>query len=81
MTYLGAEFYPPAPPPAPERRAEEEEDDGPQPIVRGQPSFLEPDAKPVSPRARKKRAPSVADGNKAPAARKTTTTRRRKPTA
>jgi uncharacterized protein (TIGR00288 family) len=81
MTYLGAEFYPPAPPPAPERRAAEEEDDGPQPIVRGQPSFLEPDAKPVSPRARKKRAPSVADGNKAPAARKTTTTRRRKPTA
>lgn len=80
MSYLGTEFYPPAPPPAPERREEEEEDDGPQPIVRGQPSYLEPDAKPVSPRARKKRAPSVVDGNKAPAARKTaTTTRRRKP--
>jgi uncharacterized protein (TIGR00288 family) len=80
LTYLGAEFYPPAPPPAPERHVDEEEDDGPQPIVRGQPSYLEPDAKPVSPRARKKRAPSVVDGNKAPAARKTTTTRRRKPT-
>jgi uncharacterized protein (TIGR00288 family) len=80
MVYLGAEFYPPAPPPAPVRHEEEEEDDGPQPIVKGQPSYLEPDAKPVSPRARKKRAPAMVDGNKAPAVRKTTTTRRRKTT-
>ncbi|MCC7236994.1 MAG: NYN domain-containing protein [Bryobacterales bacterium] len=79
MSYLGAEFYPPAPPPAPVRtEQEEEEDDGPQPIVRGQPSYLEPNAKPVSPRARKKRAPSAADGNKAPAPRKTAV-RKRKP--
>lgn len=80
MVYLGAEFYPPAPPPAPVRHEDEEEDDGPQPIVKGQPSYLEPDAKPVSPRARKKRAPAMVDGNKAPAVRKTTTTRRRKTT-
>ena len=78
--YLGAEFYPPAPPPAPVRQEDEEEDDGPQPIVRGQPSFLEPDAKPVSPRARKKRAPSMVDGNKAPAPRKRAATPRRKTT-
>jgi hypothetical protein len=63
ITFLGAEFYPPAPPPQPEKPIDEE-DDGPQPIVKGQPSFLEPDAKPVSPRARKKATPRVVDGNK-----------------
>jgi uncharacterized protein (TIGR00288 family) len=62
VVYLGAEFYPPAPPPAPERdETAEEEDDGPQPIVKGQPSFLEPDVKPepatrMSAKPRKRRA-------------------------
>jgi uncharacterized protein (TIGR00288 family) len=62
MVYLGAEFYPPAPPAMPERdEASEEEDDGPQPIVRGQPSFLEPDVKPepttrMSAKPRKRRS-------------------------
>jgi len=73
MTYMGAEFYPPAPPPKPVKELDEE-DDGPQPIVKGQPSFLEPDAKPVSPRARKKPAARVVDGNTmAPAPRKRVT--------
>jgi uncharacterized protein (TIGR00288 family) len=50
--YLGAEFYPPAPP-EPEHTEEKPHPlDERQPIVAGQPSFLEPDPKPVSPRAR-----------------------------
>lgn len=67
--YLGAEFYPPAPPPAPEPVVTEEEEDGPQPIVAGQPSMLEPNPPPVPekpikrPRAPRKRA--AGDGNSA----------------
>jgi uncharacterized protein (TIGR00288 family) len=69
MVYLGAEFYPPAPPP----RVEPEiiDEDERQPIVKGQPSYLEPDAKPVSPRARTtKRARS--EGQPAKRARRPT---------
>jgi uncharacterized protein (TIGR00288 family) len=78
--YLGAEFYPPAPP------QQEASDDKPhplderQPFVAGQPSFLEPDPKPVSPRAttRKKRAPKTdANGNTLAPPRKPRTTRRK----
>jgi len=72
MVYLGAEFYPPKPAEsemAPEHHEEEEK----QPIVAGQPSFLEPDAKPVSPRARRKSTKAAsADGGPR------RTTRRRK---
>lgn len=63
MVYLGAEFYPPAPP-APEEPADEVHPlDEKQPVVAGQPSFLEPDPKPVSPRARRKTAAKAAAGN------------------
>ncbi|HYZ86650.1 MAG TPA: NYN domain-containing protein [Bryobacteraceae bacterium] len=71
--YLGAEFYPPAPPP--EREAEvTEEEDGPQPIVAGQPSMLEPNPPPVPEkpvkRARAPRKQRAADGNTAPRPRR-----------
>ena len=51
MVYLGAEFYPPAPPPQPEPEEIIEEDER-QPIVRGQPSFLDPNPKPEPPPSR-----------------------------
>jgi hypothetical protein len=62
--YLGAEFYPPAPPEAPPGEEAPHPLDERQPFVAGQPSFLEPDPKPVSPRAttRKKR-PVKTDAN------------------
>jgi uncharacterized protein (TIGR00288 family) len=62
--YLGAEFYPPAPPEAAATADEPHPLDERQPFVAGQPSFLEPDPKPVSPRAttRKKR-PLKTDAN------------------
>ena len=66
MVYLGAEFYPPAGPPQPEpEEMSEEEEDGPQPHVRGQPSFLEPNPKPEPPPTRGrsvKRAPRGGAG-------------------
>ena len=72
IVYLGAEFYPPAPPPEPDPETMPHPLDERQPYVAGQPSFLEPDAKPVSPRARKRKS---GDGQ----APRKTTSRRRKP--
>jgi uncharacterized protein (TIGR00288 family) len=63
MVYLGAEFYPPAPPAPPEPIDEIHPLDEKQPVVAGQPSFLEPDPKPVSPRARRKSAAKAASAN------------------
>jgi uncharacterized protein (TIGR00288 family) len=56
MIYLGAEFYPPAPPMQEQTEDEPHPLDEKQPIVAGQPSFLEPDPKPVNPRTRSKSA-------------------------
>jgi len=71
MVYLGAEFYPPAAPPEPEPEEILEEEDGPQPIVKGQPSFLEPHPKPEPPtrggRSTTKRArPAAGTATKRP---------------
>ena len=74
MVTLGAEFYPPAlpEPSAPMRSADgeqqedDEEDDGPQPIVEGQPSLLEPNPPPVKPKrvTRPRKAPPVGHDGK-----------------
>jgi uncharacterized protein (TIGR00288 family) len=65
MVQLGAEFYPPAPPEQDRTEEKPHPLDERQPIVAGQPSFLEPDPKPVSPRARprKRVVKTDADGN------------------
>ncbi len=60
LVYLGAEFYPPAlpeheePPPA---EAVEEEEDGPQPIVRGQPTAVPVPEEAKKPRRRRAKSP------------------------
>jgi uncharacterized protein (TIGR00288 family) len=73
VVHLGAEFYPPAPPEVEEGAEPVHPYDERQPIVAGQPSFLEPEPPPVPPtptmRARKKRAPrkdSSGNTNKPP---------------
>lgn len=67
MVFLGPEFHPPAPPPRVEQEAEEEEPvDEPQPYVRGQPSFLEPEPPPPT----KKRTASRKSTTKKAAAKK-----------
>ncbi len=80
MVSLGAEFYPPAPEKVEERDEPIHPYDERQPHVAGQPSFLEPDPKPVPPPARggvRKRAPKrEANGNSSAPARKP---RKRKP--
>jgi len=69
LVQLGAEFYPPAPPPKPEGKEEVHPYDERQPIVAGQPSFLEPDPKPAPTTltqargVRKKRMTGPRDGN------------------
>ncbi|MCZ2074913.1 MAG: NYN domain-containing protein [Bryobacteraceae bacterium] len=62
MVYLGAEFYPPALPKLEVEPAESiEEQEEPQPIVEGQPSFLEPIPKPKKTTAtRRKQTKSTA---------------------
>ena len=80
IAYLGSEFYPPAPPEPSLADEKPHPLDERQPIVAGQPSFLEPDPKPVSPRARpvRKRAPKTdSNGNTLAPPRKPRTTRRK----
>ena len=80
IAYLGSEFYPPAPPEPDPATEKPHPLDERQPIVAGQPSFLEPDPKPVSPRARtiRKRAPKTdPNGNTMAPPRKPRITRRK----
>lgn len=85
MTFLGAEFYPPAPPPQEEVQVAHEYDEK-QPIVAGQPSLIDPTPPPVEPpkpvkrpRAPRKRTATASPGNEAPRPRRAP--RKKPPTA
>ena len=86
LAYLGAEFHPPAPPPepvVPQGAPEEEEEEEKQPIVAGQPSFLEPEPREIiSPSvtsvAPKRRAPRKTGGGTTTKRKSTGTRTRRK---
>jgi hypothetical protein len=77
VVYLGAEFYPPAIPEPPAGEPHEmEEEEGPQPIVEGQPSLLEPNPPPPKPKPVRRSRKAGASGNVADRPRRS---RKKKP--